>query len=74
MIKAGLYIHIPFCKIKCIYCDFQEMFHDVYRFDPASTHPRPNLDQSIKRRRDQIHIFFTGYMPFQKFFFQIHSS
>ena len=22
MIKAGLYIHIPFCKVKCIYCDF----------------------------------------------------
>ena len=22
MIKAGLYIHIPFCKVKCVYCDF----------------------------------------------------
>jgi len=22
MIKAGLYVHIPFCKTKCIYCDF----------------------------------------------------
>jgi len=22
MKKAGLYIHIPFCKVKCIYCDF----------------------------------------------------
>ena len=22
MKKAGLYIHIPFCKTKCIYCDF----------------------------------------------------
>ena len=22
MIKAALYIHIPFCKVKCIYCDF----------------------------------------------------
>ena len=20
--KAGIYIHIPFCKAKCIYCDF----------------------------------------------------
>ena len=22
MIKAGLYIHIPFCAVKCMYCDF----------------------------------------------------
>ena len=22
MLSAGLYIHIPFCNIKCIYCDF----------------------------------------------------
>ena len=22
MKKSGLYIHIPFCKIKCVYCDF----------------------------------------------------
>ena len=22
MKKAGLYIHVPFCKVKCVYCDF----------------------------------------------------
>ena len=22
MNNAGIYIHIPFCKVKCIYCDF----------------------------------------------------
>ncbi|HIA31124.1 MAG TPA: coproporphyrinogen III oxidase, partial [Candidatus Marinimicrobia bacterium] len=22
MTKAGIYIHIPFCKTKCMYCDF----------------------------------------------------
>ncbi|MBC8402626.1 MAG: radical SAM protein, partial [Candidatus Marinimicrobia bacterium] len=22
MIKAGIYIHFPFCRAKCIYCDF----------------------------------------------------
>ena len=22
MKKAALYIHIPFCKVKCVYCDF----------------------------------------------------
>ena len=25
MTKAGIYIHIPFCKYKCIYCDFYSM-------------------------------------------------
>ncbi len=25
MTKAGIYIHIPFCKHKCIYCDFYSM-------------------------------------------------
>ena len=23
--KAGIYIHIPFCTIKCIYCDFYSL-------------------------------------------------
>lgn len=22
MIRAGIYLHFPFCKVKCIYCDF----------------------------------------------------
>ena len=22
MNKSGIYLHIPFCKTKCIYCDF----------------------------------------------------
>lgn len=26
--KAGLYIHIPFCKSKCPYCDFYSMKYD----------------------------------------------
>ena len=22
MIDAGIYIHLPFCNVKCMYCDF----------------------------------------------------
>ena len=25
MTKAGIYIHFPFCKHKCVYCDFYSM-------------------------------------------------
>lgn len=32
MKKAGIYIHIPFCKSRCSYCDFAT---DVYRNDEA---------------------------------------
>ena len=31
---AGLYVHIPFCEKKCIYCDFYsiESVHDYDAF------------------------------------------
>ena len=29
----GLYIHIPFCKAKCVYCDFYSLPHCEYRMD-----------------------------------------
>jgi len=38
MTKAGIYIHIPFCKIKCMYCDFYsitEREKDADRFVTA---------------------------------------
>ncbi|MDR0769398.1 MAG: radical SAM family heme chaperone HemW [Dysgonamonadaceae bacterium] len=28
---AGIYIHIPFCKKRCIYCDFFSSTHDEYK-------------------------------------------
>ena len=27
MRPLGLYLHIPFCKAKCIYCDFYSLPH-----------------------------------------------
>lgn len=31
--KLGLYIHIPFCKSKCLYCDFYSLPHSEEQMD-----------------------------------------
>ena len=33
MQSLGLYIHIPFCKAKCIYCDFYSLPHSEEKMD-----------------------------------------
>ena len=33
MRPLGLYLHIPFCKAKCIYCDFYSLPHAEDRMD-----------------------------------------
>ena len=43
--KIGLYIHIPFCKIKCGYCDF-------YSFVPDESTMNRFLDALLKRIDD----------------------
>ena len=40
MKKAGIYIHIPFCTVKCLYCDFYsitEREDSIHRFINAIT-------------------------------------
>ncbi|RRT92523.1 radical SAM family heme chaperone HemW [Empedobacter falsenii] len=60
---AGIYIHIPFCKQKCSYCDFH--------FSTNLQH-KPNLIQAINKeleiRKDEIStpletIYFGGGTP-----------
>ena len=33
MRPLGLYFHIPFCKAKCIYCDFYSLPHSEEKMD-----------------------------------------
>ena len=57
---AGLYIHIPFCKSRCIYCDFysttgNESLHDRYT---------DALHKELEIRKDFLHddVIGTAYI------------
>src|SRR5215204_3295152 len=69
---AGVYLHIPFCKTRCSYCDFAT---DVYRSSDAVERYvsalRAEIEQSRKagtKSRDQVPklvdtIYFGGGTP-----------
>ena len=51
----GLYLHIPFCRSKCTYCDFYSLPHseekmDAYTFAMATRRSRPSSAPSRMRR------------------------
>ena len=61
---AGIYFHIPFCKTKCIYCDFySETGHDLL------SDYKTALWEELKNRRDYLQhesvetIYFGGGTP-----------
>jgi oxygen-independent coproporphyrinogen-3 oxidase len=61
---AGIYIHIPFCKTKCIYCDFCSKTD----LTPVSDYVNA-VCLELDRRRDYLHdelietIYFGGGTP-----------
>jgi oxygen-independent coproporphyrinogen-3 oxidase len=48
--SAGVYLHIPFCKSRCSYCDFAT---DVYRSGDA-------VERYVKALCDEIEMFAAG--------------
>ena len=50
MKKSGIYIHIPFCKIKCIYCDFYSI-----------TNKESMINQFVKSLIDEINYLTIDY-------------
>ena len=63
---AGIYIHIPFCKTRCIYCDFYSTTRSELksRYYPC---PLPGVDgtQGISEGEAVETIYFGGGTPSQ---------
>ncbi len=63
---AGIYIHIPFCKTRCIYCDFYSSTHSELKSSYISA-----LCQELKERKSYLKeecvqtIYFGGGTPSQ---------
>ena len=65
MRPLGLYFHIPFCKAKCIYCDFYSLPHSEEKMDAYTA----ALQRDLIRWADQAKghtvdtIYFGGGTP-----------
>jgi len=61
----GLYIHIPFCKAKCAYCDFYSLAHSEEKMDAYMTALLRHLEEVAPRaagmRVDTV--YFGGGTP-----------
>jgi oxygen-independent coproporphyrinogen III oxidase len=63
MTHAGLYIHIPFCRSRCSYCDFAT---GIYQAELAETYVRALLDEISSSRNSGARVdtvYFGGGTP-----------
>ena len=60
---CGIYIHIPFCKRKCIYCDFYSVCGDGKLYSGFVS----AIEKSIENRKDKKikaeTVYFGGGTP-----------
>lgn len=56
MIRSGIYIHIPFCKKKCYYCDFNSYAGKEESFKPF----KEAIIREIKNRKETLKDLFTS--------------
>jgi len=61
----GLYIHWPFCKAKCPYCDFNTHVHDVIEYDRWLAAYLRAFETYAAKTQDRIlhSVFFGGGTP-----------
>ena len=65
MIETAIYIHIPFCDHKCIYCDFYSIitYENVTNYLSALKKEMANYAAQFAHERKIISIFFGGGTP-----------
>ena len=64
--NLGLYLHIPFCKSRCIYCDFVSSVSDCKSMDKYVEYlSRQIIDEGKRYSRDNVvdTIYFGGGTP-----------
>ncbi len=63
--ELGIYVHIPFCKSKCNYCDFYSLGGMDRSFDRYETALRKHIRESAEylEDRDVDTIYFGGGTP-----------
>jgi len=63
MTHAGAYIHIPFCRSRCSYCDFAT---GIYQTESASAYVRAVIDEISRSKNAGAHldtVYFGGGTP-----------
>ncbi len=62
---VGIYVHVPFCRKKCVYCDFHSLEDEEERIDEylAMTVRELTGQADAVRERPVVSIFFGGGTP-----------
>lgn len=59
----GIYIHVPFCKQKCVYCDFYSLPHQEEQMDAYAAALRSQLFETDFSGYEADTIYFGGGTP-----------
>ena len=62
-LPLGLYIHIPFCRSKCAYCDFYSLAGAEARMDDLKSKPPLSFTESAPRKTPKLHLSGTVCSP-----------
>lgn len=59
----GIYIHVPFCKQKCVYCDFYSLPHREEQMDAYAAALRSQLEETDFSGYEADTVYFGGGTP-----------